>query len=327
MGVADLNEFELIQHYFSDDRVRRSDVLLGQGDDCAVVRTTPDTHIAVTTDTMVGGVHFDQHVPARALGHKLIAVNLSDLAAMGAEPAWISLSVTLPNVEPDWLAELAAGIHELIGYYNCELIGGDTTQGPLSLTVTAQGLIPEGMQLTRHGARPGDWIFVSGHLGDAAAALAAQRGDIEVSAATLQAFEERLFYPTPRVALGQALRSIATSAIDISDGLASDLGHILRRSEVGARIFIDQLPVSPELAALDPAQQRKLALYGGDDYELCFTVDEESRGSLETSLAHLGVAYTCIGQIEKSPGLRFFDDDQAVEIEGKGYQHFGVVQQ
>lgn len=323
MAVIEPGEFELIQHYFSEKRPYRGDVLLGQGDDCALVKVAPGTSLAVTTDTMVAGVHFDQHVPPKALGHKLVAVNLSDLAAMGADPAWISVAVTLPSVEPDWLEQFTAGMHELTGYYNCSLIGGDTTRGPMAFTVTAQGLIPQGQQLTRNGARPGDWIYVSGQLGDAAAALAAQRGDITVSSTAQSALEHRLFYPTPRVALGQALRGMATSAIDISDGLAADLGHILRQSDVGARLFVDHLPLSSHLMDVEESLRYRLALYGGDDYELCFTVDEESRGSLETTLAHLGVPFTCVGQIEKGNGIRFFDKEQMIEISGKGYQHFG----
>lgn len=317
-----LSEFELIESYFRDLNQSRSDVLLGQGDDCAVVKATPGTHIAVTTDTMLAGVHFDDKVPPRALGHKLVAVNLSDLAAMGAEPAWLSLSITLPDVDQDWLKEFSAGMHELAGYYHCELIGGDTTRGPLSLTLTAQGLLPENQHLTRHGARPGDWIFVSGNLGDAAAALAGQRGDLELSSFVQHKLNERLFYPTPRVALGQGLRGYATSCIDISDGLAADLNHVLTRSEVGARLFLHQLPCSEALRSLALEDQRYYALHGGDDYELCFTVPEEMRGSLETSLTHAGVPLTCVGQIDKQPGLRFFDGDNELPASHLGYLHF-----
>ena len=320
--MSSLSEFQLIESYFRDLNQSRSDVLLGQGDDCAVVKTTPGTHIAVTTDTMVAGVHFDDKVPPRALGHKLVAVNLSDLAAMGAEPAWLSLAVTLPEVDKDWLKEFSAGMHELAGYYNCQLIGGDTTRGPLSLTLTAQGLLPEGQRLTRQGARPGDWVYVSGHLGDAAAALAGQRGDLELTSFVQHKLNERLFYPTPRVALGQGLRGFATSCIDISDGLAADLNHILARSQVGARLFLHQLPFSDALSSLSAEEQRHYALHGGDDYELCFTVPEEMRGSLETSLAHAGVPVNCIGQIDRQPGLRFFDRDQEVAASNLGYQHF-----
>lgn len=320
--MSKLSEFELIESYFRDLNQSRSDVLLRQGDDCAVVKTTPGTHIAVTTDTMVSGVHFDEKVPPRALGHKLVAVNLSDLAAMGAEPAWLSLAITLPEVDQEWLKEFAAGMHELAGYYHCELIGGDTTRGPLTLTLTAHGLLPEGQRLTRHNARPGDWIFVSGNLGDAAAALAGQQGELSLSSFVQHKLNERLFYPTPRIALGQALRGIATSCIDISDGLAADLSHILTRSKVGARIFLHQLPYSEALKSLTLEQQRHYALHGGDDYELCFTVPEEMRGSLETSLAHSSVKLACIGQIDRSGGLRFFDHDKEVASSNTGYQHF-----
>ncbi|RUO28072.1 thiamine-phosphate kinase [Aliidiomarina sedimenti] len=320
-----LSEFELIERYFRHHGQSRRDVQLAQGDDCAVVKTTPGTEIAVTTDTMVAGVHFDDKVPPRALGHKLVAVNLSDLAAMGAEPAWLSLAITLPKADHTWLSEFAAGMHELAGYYHCQLIGGDTTRGPLTLTLTAQGLLPEGQTLVRHGAKPGDWIFVSGTLGDAAAALAAQRDDLELSSAGQKKLEERLFYPTPRVSLGQALRGMATSCIDVSDGLAADLQHILKRSEVGGRLFLTQLPYSDTLNTLPLEQKRHYALHGGDDYELCFTIPEEMRGSLETALTHSGVDITCIGQIDRQPGLRFFDGDNEVTASGLGYQHFGMA--
>lgn len=321
-----MNEFELIAAYFSADKPARSDVVLGQGDDCAIVSTTAATHMAVTTDTMVSGVHFDEKVPPRALGHKLVAVNLSDLAAMGAEPAWLSLSVTLPDVDPHWLQEFSAGLYELANYYNCQLIGGDTTRGPLSLTLTAHGLLPEGQHLKRHGAKPGDWIYVSGTLGDAAAALGAQRGDLELSRAQTQSLDERLFYPSPRISLGQALRGLATSAIDVSDGLSSDLSHILNRSGVGAHLQLPWLPLSATLSSLPSAQQRHYALCGGDDYELCFTIPESSRGSLQTALMHSGVDVTCIGQIEAQSGLRLFDGEEQVAADAQGYQHFGGEQ-
>ncbi|RUO24411.1 thiamine-phosphate kinase [Aliidiomarina minuta] len=320
-----MTEFEVIASYFNAGQQSRGDVILGQSDDCAIVRTTPQTHIAVTTDTMVAGVHFDEKVPPRALGHKLVAVNLSDLAAMGAEPAWLSLAITMPEVNTSWLEEFSAGLHELANYYNCQLIGGDTTRGPLTLTLTAQGLLPEDQLLTRRGANPGDWIYVSGTLGDAAAALAAQRGEISVCPVQQQQLEERLFYPTPRITLGQALRPIATSAIDISDGLAADLSHILKRSEVGARLQVNNLPYSNALNGnIAVEQQRHFALHGGDDYELCFTIPEASRGTLETALAHIGVDVTCVGQIEANGGLRLFDGDNELPSSIVGYQHFGV---
>lgn len=319
-----ISEFEVITSYFNAGKQSRSDVVLGQSDDCAVVRTTPQTHIAVTTDTMVAGVHFDEKVPPRALGHKLVAVNLSDLAAMGAEPAWISLAITMPKVDTAWLKEFSAGLHELASYYNCQLIGGDTTRGPLTLTITAQGLLPEDQLLTRRGAKPGDWIYVSGTLGDAAAALAAQRHEISVCPVQKKQLEERLFYPTPRVALGQMLRTLATSAIDISDGLAADLSHILKCSGAGARLQVNNLPYSDALNGnIAVEQQRHFALHGGDDYELCFTIPEALRGTLETTLAHIGVEVTCVGQIEANAGLRLFDGEQELPSSSLGYQHFG----
>lgn len=307
----------------SSFRRQRNDVLIGIGDDAAVVTPPPESRIAVTTDTMVSGVHFDEHTSPRALGHKLVAVNLSDLAAMGAEPAWVSLACSLPEVDEDWLKEFTAGLFAALDYYHCELIGGDMTRGPLTLTLTAQGILPLERCLQRRGAQPGDRIFVSGTLGDAALALAGLQGKLELRDATIDELQKRLFYPTPRVALGQLLRNQATSAIDLSDGLAGDLKHILRASEVGARVNLEALPASLAFRAnLEPQAGWPLQLNGGDDYELCFTVPESRVGLLESLVRQAGVAVSCIGTIEAQQGLRFFHQNKEVQITGSSYSHF-----
>lgn len=318
-------EFSLIAKYFKRDQEKRRDVTCGIGDDTAVLLPAEDSALAVTTDTMVQGVHFDEHLSAHALGHKLLAVNLSDLAAMGAEPAWLSLALTMPSVDETWLADFSQGFFKLADYYHSSLVGGDVTRGPLTLTLTAQGQIPKGKALYRDGAKPGDRVYVSGTLGDAAAALAMQQGRIARSEA-YETLAHALFYPEPRVALGQALRVIASSAIDISDGLVSDLQHILFASGVGARIELNDLPASEALMSAVPEASTRLELQtgGGEDYELCFTVPESRRGSLETVIRQLGIPIHCIGVIESEPGLRTMRAGEPYSLSATGFSHFGA---
>ncbi len=329
-------EFSLIAKYFrrqpsngelgQRERNQRQDVILGIGDDAAILKLPADSSLAVTTDAMVYGTHFDDLVPVKALGHKLVAVNISDLAAMGAEPAWLSLALTCPDINDAWLSEFSTGFFALADYYNCALVGGDVTRGPLSLTVTAHGFVPHGKALHRCGARPGDRIYVSGHLGDAAAALAGQQGHLPFTDIQQANLNKRLFYPTPQVALGQSLRVIASSAIDLSDGLASDLMHILQASNVGAKIDANALPTSAVLSAAIPNQSQRvqLQLMGGEDYELCFTVPESRRGSLETVVSQLGIEVTCVGVIEGDEGLRVILNEQPLELTKASFSHFGV---
>ncbi|WP_404400025.1 thiamine-phosphate kinase [Idiomarina seosinensis] len=322
-----LNEFSLIQRYFANEKAQRADVKFGIGDDGAVTRPLPGHDLVTVTDTMVEGVHFDHSTPARAIGHKIIAVNLSDLAAMGAEPCWVSLALTLPESNPEWLQEFAAGLHEICDYYNCSLIGGDTTRGPLTVTVTAHGQVPEGEAIPRSGAKPGDWIYVSGPLGDAGLALDITQQKISARGPYAQHLIERLHYPGPRVALGQSLRSIASSCIDISDGLVADLQHILEASKAGADIIMEELPLSLAMTeTLTQAEAYKKALSAGDDYELCFTVDEHNRGRLETLTAHLKDKPACIGRVtqNKQPLIHFklHGEPYEVQLEQAGYNHF-----
>ncbi|MEI7073517.1 thiamine-phosphate kinase [Pectobacterium versatile] len=318
-------EFDLIARYFNRVRSSRRDVELGIGDDCALLTVADKQMLAVSTDTLVSGVHFLPDIDPADLGYKSLAVNLSDLAAMGADPAWLSLAITLPKSNSQWLSAYSDSLFELLDYYGMQLVGGDTTRGPLSLTLTIHGLVPAGRALTRRGARIGDWIYVTGSLGDSAAGLAILQNTLHVDdEETRQRLLQRHLRPQPRILQGQALRDLASSAIDLSDGLISDLQHILKASECGARINLDAIPQSDWLrGCVGEEQALRWALSGGEDYELCFTVPEINRGALELALGHLGADYTCIGQIgPSSEGLRFFRDNKATELNWKGYDHF-----
>jgi thiamine-monophosphate kinase len=309
-------EFDLIARYFNRYRTARQDVQLGIGDDCALLTVTDKQQIAVSTDTL-------KTISPADLGYKALAVNLSDLAAMGADPAWVSLALTLPEVNTDWLEAFSDSLFEQLDYYGMQLIGGDTTRGPLSMTLTIQGLVPAGRALLRSGARVGDWIFVTGTLGDSAAGLAILQDRLAVNDdKASQALIKRHLRPQPRVLQGQALRQLANSAI--SDGLISDLRHILKASDCGARIDLDLLPYSQEMQQyVDPEQAVKWALTGGEDYELCFTVPEINRGALEVALAQLGVRFTCVGQIAPlSEGIKYQRSGETVELEWQGFDHF-----
>jgi len=321
-----MKEFDIIKRFFTEQVVKRKDVVLGIGDDCALIQTSERNNIAVTTDTLVAGVHFPLATPARAIGHKSIAVSLSDLAAMGAEPTWVSLALTLPEVDEVWLGEFCAGIFELCEYYNVQLIGGDTTQGPLSITVTAQGLTPVDKHISRSGAKAGDWLYVTGEIGDAALALQTLEGKVQVEQVFKDQILTKLDYPKPRVLAGQALREYATSAIDLSDGLIADLAHICKASSVGANIVLDDLPISTILNdTLGHENAVNLALSGGDDYELLFTVAEDNKVGMETTLANSGIKITCIGQLNGSESITTTFNSVPVPISSAGFEHFSSV--
>lgn len=318
-----MKEFELIKHFFREQAVKRKDVVLGIGDDCALLLPPERQHIAVTTDTLVAGVHFPLQTEARAIGHKSVAVSLSDLGAMGAEPTWISLALTIPEVDEAWLSEFCAGVFELCEFYNVQLVGGDTTQGPLSITVTAQGLTPFDKHISRSGAKAGDWVYVTGELGDAALALKLLQGKVVVDDVYKAQMLTKLNYPKPKVLVGQSLREYASSAIDLSDGLISDLRHICQASNVGANIVLDDLPISPILNdTLGKENAIELALTGGDDYELLFTVSEDNKVGMETALTHAGTKVTCIGQLNGSDKITTTMDNKPVQISANGYEHF-----
>ncbi|QDX30810.1 thiamine-phosphate kinase [Dickeya poaceiphila] len=319
-------EFDVIARYFNRTGYSRRGVELGIGDDCALLNIPDKQLLAVSTDTLVSGIHFLPDIDPADLAYKSLAVNLSDLAAMGADPAFVSLALTLPNIDADWLAAYSNSLFEQLSYYGMQLIGGDTTRGPLSMTLTIQGLVPEGRALKRSGARIGDWIYVTGTLGDSAAGLAVLQDKLQMSESDdRQWLLQRHLRPQPRILHGQALRDLASAAIDLSDGLVSDLGHILKASDCGARVNLDALPYSSALLQCDdPEQAMRWALSGGEDYELCFTVPELNRGALEVAIGHLGARYTCIGQIAPaSEGLGFFHSGQPVTVNLKGYDHFG----
>ena len=318
-----MKEFDLIKQFFSKQRIKHKETTLGIGDDCAVITPLGNQNIVVTTDTLVAGVHFPLDTSPKAIGHKSVAVNFSDIAAMGAIPSWISLALTLPEVDEDWLSEFSEGIFELCEFYNVELIGGDTTQGPLSITITAQGVTPKGSYLTRSGASKGDWLYVTGELGDAALALQHIFGKIELDFASFNTVKQKLDFPSPQVLAGQIIREYASSAIDLSDGLMADLGHICQASNVGANITLDALPLSTILRDnLLTDEAITIALSGGDDYELLFTVSEDNKVGLETALSHAGVSITCIGQINTSQTISTTLNREPVSIKTSGFQHF-----
>jgi thiamine-monophosphate kinase len=319
-----MGEFELISRYFANCGAKRTDTAIGVGDDGAVLQVRDGYDLVVTTDTMAVGTHFFPDDDPRALGHKVVAVNVSDLAAMGAEPAWLSLALSLPAIDEPWVAAFAAGLHETAEYYNCQLIGGDTTRGPLSLTMIAKGIVPRGKALTRSGAKVGDYIYVTGTLGDAALGLKLWQGQHDVSKKHQTHILQRFHYPSARVALGQALRNIASSAMDLSDGLYSDIQHILKRSGVGASVDVTKLPLSQAVKdSCDHATAIQLALSGGEDYELLFTVPEARRGSLDVLLSPYGIAVSCIGRITGVAGkLELKHAEQPYTYQHHGFVHF-----
>ncbi len=318
-----MKEFELIKRYFTEQAVNRKDVILGIGDDCALIQPKERQHIAITTDTLVAGVHFPLTTSARAIGHKSVAVSLSDLAAMGAEPAWLSLAITLPEIDENWIKDFCSGVFELCEYYNVQLIGGDTTQGPLSITVTAQGQTPIDKHIPRNGAKAGDWLYITGDIGDAALALQSIQGKVVIEDAYKAQIQTKLDFPKPRVLVGQALREYASSAIDISDGLAADLVHICSASQVGVNLILDNLPLSSALRDSLPIEEAyKLALFGGDDYELLFTVSEDNKVGMETSISSTGVSITCIGQLNSSDKIKTLLDGEQIYFDLHGFEHF-----
>ncbi|MGO4328846.1 thiamine-phosphate kinase [Cupriavidus sp. 2TAF22] len=317
---APLSEFDLIRRYFT--RPARKAVL-GVGDDCALIEARAGHHLAISTDMLVSGRHFFPDVAPRALGHKALAVNLSDLAAMGAEPRAFTLALALPEAQPEWLAELAAGMLALADAHGCELIGGDTTRGPLTLSLTVFGDVPAGMALRRDAARPGDDIWISGTLGDARLALGDCRGEWLLPEPDFTQVRPRMDMPTPRIALGMALRGVAHAALDISDGLLGDLGHILASSQAGALLDVDALPRSAVLADQPEALQRECTLAGGDDYELCFTAPAGAREKIAAIGARLGLQVTRAGTITPEPGLRLVDrEGNPCAYSGNSFDHF-----
>ncbi len=309
-----MDEFELIRRYFKALTPARRGVRLGIGDDAALLQVPTGHELAVTTDTLVAGRHFAEDAAAEDVGWKSLAVNLSDLAAMGAEPRWFTLALTLRLADPVWLKGFAEGLRASADAAGVTLVGGDTTQGPLSVTITAMGSLPAKKAIRRSGAKVGDVICVTGTLGDAALAL-------ELGTAAPAPLKLRLHRPMPRLKAGRALCGIAHAAIDLSDGLAGDLSHILDASNVGAEIRASRLPVSRDFAALAPAESRlRLQTTGGDDYELCFCLPQSKLDSVRRKL---GVPVTVIGKITRKMGLRILDaTGKPVALQPHGYRHF-----
>ena len=324
-------EFDLIAMIQERCASARQDVRLGIGDDAALLAVPPGQLLAVSTDTLVAGVHFPQHAKAADVGWKALAVNLSDLAAMGATPAWATLALTLPAADACWVGEFADGFAVLASEFKLALVGGDTTQGPLSITVTVHGFVPEGAALLRSSAHVGDAVYVTGMLGDAAAGLycldtttADADRLLTTPADTRAALIARLNRPTPRVAQGLVLRGRASACIDVSDGLVADLGHICDASGIGAEIDVATLPASSALLALfDADTRRAFQLAGGDDYELCFTAAASAAPTLLGDLARSGCGATRIGRIVAAPGVRVHDAQGGpVVVQRGGWEHF-----
>jgi thiamine-monophosphate kinase len=319
--VTALGEFDLIRRFFTRP-VKR--VALGIGDDCALLQPGPGMQLAVSSDMLVEGRHFLSTVAPDRLGHKALAVNLSDLAACGAQPLAFSLALALPRAEAHFLEGFAAGLFALAEPHGCELAGGDTTQGPLNICITVFGEVPVGSALLRSGARVGDDLYVSGAVGDARLALECFRGTVALPGEAFDTVRRAMELPQPRVALGIALRGIASSAIDVSDGLLGDLGHILQRSGVGATVEVDRVPRSAVLAAQAPELQRECTLAGGDDYELVFTAPRAQAEAVQSAAHRSGTAVTRIGRIQDAAsGLQLVDaQGRAVPNRFASFDHF-----
>jgi thiamine-monophosphate kinase len=303
-----MGEFDLIARYFTRPARR---AVVGVGDDCALWQPQAGMQLAISTDMLVEGRHFLNTVSPQRLGHKSLAVNLSDLAASGAKPLAFTLSLALPRIDEAWLKGFSEGLLALADLHQCELIGGDTTQGPLTIGITVFGEVPPGDALLRSGAQAGDDIYISGSVGDARLALEVFRGNLSVSAADFESSRHRMEQPEPRVALGMALRGIANACIDVSDGLAGDLGHILKASQVGAVLTTDWIQdsaaISAALQALPFARRLDMALAGGDDYELLFTAPPDQADAVQEAANDCDVSITCIGRITSGSGLQVLD--------------------
>jgi thiamine-monophosphate kinase len=326
-----LGEFDLIERYFkSRFALERKDLPLGIGDDCALMSLPADQDLAVSSDVLVEGTHFFADVDPYALGHKSLAVNLSDLAACGARPKAFTLALTLPTLEASWLEAFSSGLHALAQQHDCALIGGDTTRGPLSIGITVFGEVPKGQAIQRAGAQAGDDVYVSGTLGEARWVLMALQGKLKMSPAYLRALRHRLETPAPRVALGMALRGLASSAMDLSDGLLGDIRHLLKRSQRGARLDVQKMLqgelASPSLRTLGEKASLEMMLQGGDDYELLFTAPKNLRDDLKALSNELALPLTVIGEVTENEGLALLNTqaiwgEEALPALGS-YEHF-----
>ncbi len=320
MGIA---EFELIERYFSALPGYGRGVDLGIGDDCALLTVPAGQQLAVSIDTLVEGTHFLAGIDAEQLAHRALASCVSDLAAMGATPAWLTLALTLPEADEAWLRLFSQGLAAALQRYGLSLVGGDTTRGHRTLSLQVHGWVPEGQALTRRGAKPGDGIWVSGTLGDAMAGLELLQRQQPSDQVPDPFLLQRFYQPTARIELGQALRGIASAALDISDGLLADLGHLLTPENLGAQIELDRLPYSAAmLAQFDPARAQQWALAGGEDFELCFTVPHANEALLAQKLSGLAVDCRRIGRVCAEPGLVGATGGEMIALSAQGYQHF-----
>ncbi|MCX7208135.1 MAG: thiamine-phosphate kinase [Proteobacteria bacterium] len=315
-----MNEFDLIAHYFKRP-AKNAD--LGVGDDAALVSVAAGHQLAISADMLVEGRHFFPDADPERLGRKVLAVNLSDLAAMGATPSWFTLSIALPKIDEPWLAAFSRGLLAMADEYDISLIGGDTTRGPLTIAIQIAGSLPRGQALLRSGARLGDEIWVSGPLGEAAAAVMHRSGRVSLADNIAARCDLRLDLPTPRIALGQRLRGIASAALDISDGLLADLRHICEQSACGAEVWLDSVPFAEDLAALPDALRQEAILAGGDDYELCFTASPDQHKAIISRGVELDLGLTCVGKIIHGDIVQLLDaNKQPLPITFHGFDHF-----
>jgi len=317
------SESQLIERFFRDLGAARTDIVLGIGDDAALLRVPDGCELALTTDALVEGVHFLPGAPARALGHRALAVNLSDIAAMGASPSWALLSLNLPAADDAWLREFAAGFGALARSHAVALVGGNLSRGALSITVELAGLVPAGQALRRSGARGGDDLYLSGSVGDSACGLKLLRGDAAGSAADAAWLQQRFEFPTPRVTLGQALRGIASACIDVSDGVYIDASRLLAASGCAATLEIERLPLSQALRHVLGGEAWRSALSGGEDYELCFTAAPGHAGALAAIAQQTGQAVTRVGTLQQGSGLALQMDGSVMQFSASGFDHFG----
>lgn len=316
-----MSEFKLIRDYFTWD-INEQNIQLSVGDDAAVLKPETGKELVISIDTSISGRHFPADTPAYDIGHKALAVNLSDLAAMGATPSWFTLALTLPDYDPEWLGSFSTGMRTLAEEHQIQLIGGDTTRGPLSITIQVAGTVPGGQALLRSGAQTGDLVCISGHPGDAAAGLAFLQQQATLQDSHARSCIQRLNRPAPQIVLGKLLRGQAHSCMDISDGLLADLGHILQRSAKGAEIDSQRLPYSDALLSLPEKQRRQYALSGGDDYELLFTVAPNEFETIKNQAARAGILITAIGKITAIANELILDGEKVITT--AGYNHFAA---
>ena len=318
-----MNEFELIDRFFRNTPTTEN-VVCGVGDDAAILRLPQNTQLVVSVDALVADVHFPATAQADLIAERALRVSLSDLAAMGAEPLWFTLALTLPDADAAWLEKFSAGLFRAAKHYGCDLVGGDTTKGPLTISVQVMGAVATGGALLRSGAREGDSVYVTGCLGDGAAALSVIKNELPVDESASRYLLNRFYRPEARFAEANKIAGLASSAIDISDGLINDLAHICEASGVGAEIDLEMLPVSSAVrASANLPQQEAWALAGGDDYELCFTVPESNVAAIEQLIEVGGLAATSIGKIIKGDSVTCCRNGKAVIPATRGYRHFG----